>query len=273
MVGRQATGLLLIALLLLPGPAQADSPYELSWGLDGALLGTAGVAAGAGFWLSSRIEPISDAYLADLDESGINGLDRHASNRWSPKTALASDFALHTLLASPVLLAASKKVKWEDAGIIGTMYVESLLITYAAMELTKNTVLRSRPYAYAYYENPDVHDFLEDESHRKDARRSFYSGHTAYAFTSAVFAATVFGDYHPDSPWTPTVWLVAITGATSVGIMRIAAGRHFPTDVLTGAIAGVASGYLVPWAHRKRQSEVTWIPAVTPNGAALTMLF
>ena len=46
---------------------------------------------------------------------------------------------------------------------------------------------------------------------------------------------------------------VAITGA--VGIGRVAAGRHFPTDVIAGATVGTGIGVLVPHLHVKEPSD------------------
>ena len=39
-------------------------------------------------------------------------------------------------------------------------------------------------------------------------------------------------------------------GAAAVGTLRVAAGRHFPTDVLAGAALGSLIGWLIPTVHR-----------------------
>jgi len=36
-----------------------------------------------------------------------------------------------------------------------------------------------------------------------------------------------------------------------VGIERISAGQHFPTDVITAGLVGGATGFLVPWLHAR----------------------
>jgi membrane-associated phospholipid phosphatase len=40
--------------------------------------------------------------------------------------------------------------------------------------------------------------------------------------------------------------------AAAVGGLRIAAGKHFPTDILAGAAVGSLVGYLVPRLHLRR---------------------
>ena len=48
---------------------------------------------------------------------------------------------------------------------------------------------------------------------------------------------------------------------TSVGIERVAAGRHFPTDVLVGVVAGTAVGVLVPYYHRRKLDQGFFVTA------------
>ena len=61
----------------------------------------------------------------------------------------------------------------------------------------------------------------------------------------------VFTDVHGSSNWSHVVWGSTLTLATLTGIARVKAGVHYPTDVIAGAIAGSAIGYLVPRLHRK----------------------
>jgi membrane-associated phospholipid phosphatase len=55
-----------------------------------------------------------------------------------------------------------------------------------------------------------------------------------------------------------------------VGSLRVAAGRHFPTDVLVGALAGSAIGMVIPWAHARR-TPVTVALAPHADGAFVTL--
>lgn len=62
---------------------------------------------------------------------------------------------------------------------------------------------------------------------------SFPSGHATFF---ASLAASVFA-YHR---WVGSIFIV---GAIAIGIARVAAGVHFPIDVLTGWLLGAAIGY------------------------------
>jgi membrane-associated phospholipid phosphatase len=80
-------------------------------------------------------------------------------------------------------------------------------------------------------------------------RKSFFSGHTSISFASIVFLARTYAALHPDSRWKPVVWATGISTATLVGILRILSGKHFPTDVLVGALVGSFIGFVIPKLH------------------------
>jgi membrane-associated phospholipid phosphatase len=67
---------------------------------------------------------------------------------------------------------------------------------------------------------------------------SFPSGHATGAFA----VATVFSGVYSDHKWVP--WLAYGT-AGMVGLSRLALSRHFPTDVVAGALFGNSMGRMV----------------------------
>ncbi|WP_040196571.1 phosphatase PAP2 family protein [Candidatus Soleaferrea massiliensis] len=79
---------------------------------------------------------------------------------------------------------------------------------------------------------------------------SFPSGHTQQAFTVAtvlLFANKKLG-------------VIAMAVASLVGFSRMYVGVHYPTDVLVGALLGIAIGFLVDrlidsWLTRRKQSR------------------
>ncbi|MFT3926190.1 MAG: phosphatase PAP2 family protein [Myxococcales bacterium] len=102
-------------------------------------------------------------------------------------------------------------------------------------------------------ERPFVHALPEADKgstdHPSDNNLSFYSGHTSLAFSMAVAAGTVatMRGYRG----APYVWAVGIPLALLSGYLRIAADRHYMSDVLVGAALGTAFGALTPWLlHR-----------------------
>jgi len=63
---------------------------------------------------------------------------------------------------------------------------------------------------------------------------SFPSGHATFSFTQAFIAA----HHYPD------LRIPLFTYATVVGISRIYLKKHYPSDIIAGAILGILTGYL-----------------------------
>ena len=73
----------------------------------------------------------------------------------------------------------------------------------------------------------------------------------------ALFAGLVFSEENEPAevvylgvPWRFLVWSVALSLASTVGVLRYVSGSHFPSDIITGALVGSAVGVTVPLLHR-----------------------
>jgi len=106
--------------------------------------------------------------------------------------------------------------------------------------------LFGRPRPFVFNDDPRIAD-----EHRltATAHRSFPSGHTANAFASMVFFATAFDQLNPDSSARGWVWGGCLATAGTTGLLRYLAGRHYPTDILVGAVLGATFGWLVLHLH------------------------
>jgi membrane-associated phospholipid phosphatase len=124
----------------------------------------------------------------------------------------------------------------------GLMYFETVSITAAVTGLVKNIFVRTRPFVYG--KNADLNLKLE-----KDARQSYFSGHSSWSFASAVFISTVYSKLNPNSEYQSLVWGSTLLLASTTGVLRIAAGKHYFTDVVTGAVVGSFMGWLIPYLH------------------------
>jgi membrane-associated phospholipid phosphatase len=85
---------------------------------------------------------------------------------------------------------------------------------------------------------------------------SFYSGHTSTAFAMATAYGYLFTARHPRSKWIAPVWILGYAYASTTGVLRVAAGKHFWSDVIVGAIAGTAVGLAIPAAHRLTKTPI-----------------
>jgi hypothetical protein len=123
---------------------------------------------------------------------------------------------------SYVVGAVIKDDKIEQLGLfsIGALAAQSVVLA-----AVKTKAGRARPYAD---EGPN--SFGNDGS--KDKNQSFYSAHTAFAFTMAAVTDEVYGKDHPVVPY------VAYGMATLVAWSRVHDRKHWASDVLLGAVAG-----------------------------------
>jgi membrane-associated phospholipid phosphatase len=85
-----------------------------------------------------------------------------------------------------------------------------------------------------------------------DDFQSFYSGHAAATFTMAALTCVhhqhlpLYGGGVPDA----MACAVMMGLATTVGVTRLMADRHWASDIFVGAGVGILNGYLLPlWLH------------------------
>lgn len=235
-----------LMILLLVGSqalAQDPFPYDAKTGREAGLLLISAGSFRLGRRLERDVRTLIPEEIDALDAATLGSLDRPATRYWSPGADRASDVLVYGQMAMPLGLALVGNGNAQP-GKISLMYVETMVLNSGMTYLLKSAFQRSRP--FVYNENPEIPLELKMSP---AARRSFPSGHTATAFASMVFFASVYEELNPDAADTDLVWAGCLASATVTGVLRVRAGRHFTTDVLAGAALGAAVGYLVPQLH------------------------
>jgi membrane-associated phospholipid phosphatase len=248
---RGAAATLTIAALTASSPGRSQAlrydpavDWAVTLGGAGALVTTDG--------LQSELVPTRCRWCDrdDAGHDGLNGLDRAVRRlRWSrPRLAdTASDVAAFVVVPSVALgslaLAVAHDGRTRELGPDALVTGEAGVLAADLNQLAKVLVLRERP---------DVHALTTSDPSSPvtsvDANLSFYSGHTSEAVSLAVAAGTVAS--LTAERWAPLVWGTSLPLAFLTGYLRIAADRHYFTDVLTGAVVGAAVGFIVPYLHR-----------------------
>jgi membrane-associated phospholipid phosphatase len=246
-----------VLIILLPSVVAAQSPYRLSWKTDGPILGTVGLLGATMFAVDRHLPGFTVEEVNALSPANVNAFDRPATKNYAPVASDVSTTLQYALFASPFALLLDDDVR-DDVATFGAMYLEIVALAATTTQIAKISVDRARPLVY----NPKA---PLSERTEPDARRSFFSGHTTFAFASAIFLSTVYSDYFPGSSWSPYIWAGSLSAATTVAILRVTSGEHFPTDVLVGAVVGSGIGYLIPFVHRSGNGEADSPPPPSPR--------
>ena len=259
-----------VALMPSESRAQDSTAHELRYDLplDMAVIGgsVALVLASEYFKI---IKPQQCRWCArDGQEDSLNSLDRWARTtfRWKDPRAAQFGSGVTAFLLEPAA-ATFEMIAASTADNAGRAFPVDFLIISEAIAVS--TLLNQTTKIILARERPFVH-FLPEEDRLKtalflDNNVSFYSGHTALAFTLATAAGTVatLRGYR----LMPLVWSTLMPLAAVTGYLRIAADKHYFTDVAVGAVIGSAVGVLLPALFHGRDGD-----ALVPNGTGTSTI-
>jgi membrane-associated phospholipid phosphatase len=201
----------------------------------------------------------------------LNAFDASArSLRWKNTGAADTMSTVFSFGLAPLAgFGVGALVAWHDDRLdelpADTLVVaESAGIAINLNQIAKFATARQRPDAHArLIEDPNAAPSASDN-------RSFFSGHATLAFALATSAGTVAS--MRGHRLAPVMWAAGLTLATTGAYLRIAADRHYATDVLTGAIVGSAVGFAVPYfAHRPNPLNACIAAAHVPGGGTLVL--
>ncbi len=126
----------------------------------------------------------------------------------------------------------------DDLGIMA----ESVLASALVDQLVKFVALRQRP--YAAYDAPYTADYHASVG-ALDDNLSFFSGHSAAALSVTVAASRLI----ELRTGRKLGYAILVPLGILASFMRVAADKHWATDVLTGMVVGAVAGWVVPSLH------------------------
>lgn len=158
-------------------------------------------------------------------ESGISGAAGPGVKSASHVlTAMGNGAAAAAVLG--VAYLSARRAHDDRFSEASSLAAESLLDAGIWIEALKSVTARVRP------DNPNASRFFQYGGSQSN---SFPSGHAMGAFS----VASVFAEYYRDTKWVP--W-VSYGTAALIGASRLVLGRHFPSDVVVGALLGTSIG-------------------------------
>jgi len=181
---------------------------------------------------------------------GFLSFDKGTLGNSSYNAATTSDWFLYSSIGGLTLGGVYSK----QGTYLG---LQTMAITDLTNLLAKNVVRRRRPFTYGSCSvNHGVKKCKKYDREDYDASLSFYSGHTAQVAAFSYFALSMLWFTTPSMQEGDGDLLFLVGGAIPAitGHLRIRAGKHFPSDVIIGYLAGAATGYLVPRWHRDREA-------------------
>jgi membrane-associated phospholipid phosphatase len=237
-----------------PSERPARSLYEISPITDGAIIAGGALATVIPYlFTSSLITP-----RCPCSVGAVNPFDRRVIGNSSDVADWTSTVTVGLAVAAPPIadsfLVRDRRVLVEDF----TVFAQAIAVNSALVTFAKFTAQRPIPRVYsdpALASNPSNY-------------RSFYSGHTSLTFAT-LSVASVTANERYGLTWEP--WAVTTVVGGSVAVERVLAGRHFYSDVLVGAAAGLLVGTTVSWIHlRERDLRVS--AARTRDGSGALVL-
>ncbi len=208
-----------IGVAPLSGQSAETDPWEVSFGQVASVVG----ALAVGF--IPTVFNINDGLptCAPCDPATLPGIDRWAVSTERTQFDTVSDVMI--LLLGAGTWYELNKLPNGNAHVAAS--VEATAWTFGVNQLAKAIINRNRPVLYS-------EDALE---HREsvNSHRSMYSAHVSTAFalgTSYYLSASDKTGF--DRSW-------PLISAAAIAALRLAAAKHFPTDILVGVVMGTAT--------------------------------
>ncbi len=203
----------------------------------------------AALWSATHVwrlrRPPMSVVWSEVDEHGrerVNRVDRWVRHRakWhdTMRARRLSNVLAHGLVpvgAALLAFLSGRRARHGPLADVAVVY-ESLLYAGAVSQAVKLLTRRQRPFARFVPEGSAAPAKQPD-----DDNLSFFSSHTSTTFAAAFAAHAIACRRGVRGP----TWLLGV-GALLTGYLRMAADRHYLTDVVCGATVGATVGTLAP---------------------------
>jgi len=246
-VGAVRTGLVAFALAFVFAPSV--HAQRLEWHEDwrrangwDAGVSAVGFAGALTIALAVNDEEPGWTAMGPVDRAMLATMTPPAERR--RRLSLTSDFLMIGAAAlGPVFVEPF--VAWRDhegfAGQLAVVTVRSFAVASLLLTTLKYGLRRRRP--------PCDHEGPPEPCRESDANRSFPSGHASTTFTAAALSCTahrhapIYGERRIGGA---IACATLTTIATTTSLLRLFARRHHVSDVIVGALIGLAAGWILP---------------------------
>jgi hypothetical protein len=203
-------------------------------------------------WDDTKATVTNPVSLVALGMAGAAGIALHGSNADKP---VADHYTRH---------GSQLNSFWDTVGDVGGNPGTHFAVTGAwflsslAMEDTENYE-KASTMLHALALNGIVTEVLKVCANTRSPNGDTFawpSGHTSSSFT---FATVIYKEY---GPW---VGIPFFAFASYVGYERVDARNHNFSDVISGALIGIAIGHAVAENHKNRMFGMTLMPYVDPQ--------
>lgn len=237
-----------LALVLMTSAARAQPadppPPELPYAVwvDGTIIGVGALA----YTLTNYVfkDAIAPETCRWCSPPGSDVVARDAL-RWDDTTLAGSlsdwvAYGVAPLAAYGTLaIAGARDGRLRDWWVDAMIVLEATVIAMNVTQAVKLSVGRERPW---------IHALPEDEKRQvprpAENNLSFFSGHASQTVAMVTAAGVVAS--RRGYRTAPLVWGASLPLAAAVAYLRVAADKHWLSDVVAGSAAGAASGFLVP---------------------------
>jgi hypothetical protein len=260
--------------LARPAAAQTEPPRRLQFNgfIDVPVaLGLTSLYGFSELAVKSRLAPRAP-YWDDRDTNGADilaPLDRQATRlRWErPRLAgrlsdLGLALSFFSALGVPAGVGAADHDTAAHLAENVTIILETMSAAMMMNQITKLIAGRQRP--CAHFGLDLLRPCFSDGS---DNNLSSFSGHASFTASLAVASGMVASmrQYR----LAPLVWTTGVILTLSTGYLRLAADKHYLSDVVTGTIIGSTVGFFIPYLfHAPRPPLDATSPKATGSAAS-----